>query len=168
MMDNLPVKIISKEEFCGELTIEVYKDDIITILSFLKQTPGPGYEVLMDLTAVDYIHPEFKTKIVYWLHNPSNFDRVRIVSFVKRDETIQSAVDLWPGANWYEREVYDLFGVVFTGHPNLTRILMPDDWIGHPLRKDFPLMERPVEFKHGVKPKVPSDIINIQKSTKNY
>jgi len=71
---------------------------------------------------------------------------------------------LWEGADWYERELYDLFGLYFDGHPDLKRILMPDDWKGHPLRRDYALTEEPVEFKHGVKPKVPSEVIPYVKN----
>ena len=118
----------------------------------------------MDLTGVDYLEPVPRTKVVYWLHNPSNNNRLRIVIWVERNETIPSVCDIWAGANWYERELYDLFGVRFAGHPNYKRILMPDDWKGHPLRKDYPLTEEIVEFKHGVKPKIPSEIIPYVKS----
>ena len=85
-----------------------------------------------------------------------------------RGEEIQTVTDLWAGADWYERELYDLFGIHFHGHPDLTRILMPDDWHGHPLRKDYALTEEPVEFKHGVKPKLPSQIIPNVKTLWSY
>lgn len=120
----------------------------------------------MDLTAVDYLQPIKRTKIVYWLHNPDNLERIRITVFAERDGELPSVVDLWAGADWYEREIYDLWGVHFKGHPDLKRILMPDDWVGHPLRKDYALTEEPVEFKNGIKPKVPSEIIPYVKANK--
>lgn len=156
--------ILNETEFMGETTLEVSKENLKKVLSFLKQE---GYEVLMDLTAIDYLVPTVRTKIVYWLHNPTNFQRLRIVLFITRQETIPSVTDLWEGANWYERELYDMFGVTFEGHPDLKRILMPDDWRGHPMRRDYSLTEDPVEFKHGVKPKVPSQIIPyVQSNTR--
>jgi len=142
--------------FAGETTLEVSRGGLKEALAFLKKA---GYAVLMDLTGVDYLLPEKRTKVVYWLHNPANYERVRVVAFAGRDETLPSTTDLWEGADWYERELFDLFGVRFEGHPDLKRILMPDDWVGHPLRRDYALTEEPVEFKHGVKPKVPSEII---------
>lgn len=127
-----------------------------TILSSLK---GEGFEVLMDLTGVDYLEPFKQTKVIYFLHNPSNLERVQIACYALRGATLPSVIELWEGANWYERELWDLFGIKFEGHPELTRILLPDDWVGHPLLRDHPLVEEPVEFKHGVKPKIPSEII---------
>lgn len=158
--------IIEETYFLGETTLEVEKQNLKQVLEFFRQSTGAGFEVLMDLTAVDYIHPSKKTKIVYWLHNPSNLERIRIVVHAARGESLPTVTDLWQGANWYEREVFDLFGVVFEGHPQMERILMPDDWIGHPLRRDYALTEESVEFKHGVKPKVPSEIIPHVKSSK--
>lgn len=156
--------IIKETAFLGETTLDIHQNSLIDILSFLKKDPACGYEVLMDLTGVDYSEPVKGTNVVYWLHNPSNYQRLRIVVFVKREETLPSVCSLWKGANWFERELFDLFGIRFENHPDLKRILMPDDWRGHPLQKDYSLTEEPVEFKHGVEPKVPSEIIPYVKS----
>lgn len=151
--------IVGEVDFFGQITLEVRKDGLKEILWHLKRTHGAGFEVLMDLTGVDYLAPVKRTKVIYFLHNPVNFERIRITVWAERDEAIPSVIDIWAGAAWYERELYDLFGVRFEGHPDLRRILMPDDWKGHPLRKDYALTEESVEFKHGVRPKVPSQII---------
>lgn len=144
-------------------SIDVKKERLLEVLLFLKQS---GYAVLIDLSAVDYITPEIRTQVIYFLHHPENYSRVNVSVWIKRDEPLPSATSLWKGANWYERELYDLFGVHFDNHPGLTRILMPDDWKGHPLQKDYPLTEEPVAFKHGVEPKVPSNIIQIRREQK--
>lgn len=162
-----PNVVLNEVLFLGEITIEIEKENLKKILTYLKTIPGPGYEVLMDLTGVDYLEPMPRTKVVYWLHNPSNFQRLRIVLFATRDEKIPSVTDLWEGADWYERELFDLYGVRFEGHPDLKRILMPDDWKGHPLRKDYALTEEPVEFKHNVKPKIPSEVIPCVSAKQN-
>ncbi|MBA3816299.1 MAG: NADH-quinone oxidoreductase subunit C [Parachlamydiaceae bacterium] len=157
--------IIDHQMFCGETTVEIKMENLKEVLHFLKQLSGGGYEVLMDLTGVDYLQPVIQTKVVYLLHNPISLDRIRITVFVPRNGSIPSVVDLWKGANWYERELYDMLGIQFEGHPDLKRILMPDDWKGYPWRKDYALTEEPVEFKHGVEPKIPSEIIPISKTT---
>ena len=148
---------LEQVDFKGELTYLFKNIHLKEVLQYLKNRQG--YRVLMDLTGVDYIEPVVRTKVVYLLHNPVTFKRVRICSYVPRQGALESVVDLWAGANWYERELYDLFGVHFEGHPELKRILMPDDWEGHPLRRDYALTEESVEFKQGVMPKVPSEII---------
>ena len=157
--------ILDEKSFQGETTIEVAKDHLKEILLKLKSV---GFEVLMDLSAVDYLKPEIVTKVFYWLYSPSNFERLRVIVYVKREEKIPSVTDIWEGANWYERELFDMFGVHFENHPDLKRILMPDDWKGHPMLKDYALTEVPVTFKHGVKPKVPSEIIRVKRNQKNY
>lgn len=160
--------LVMEHEAFGEKTVEVHKDRLREALQFLKDRSGPGYEVLMDMTGVDYITPVTQTKVVYWLHNPSTLQRLRIIVYAARDEQLPSITSLWPGANWYERELFDLFGVHFEGHPHLSRILMPDDWQGHPLRKDYALTEESVEFKHHVNPKVPSEIIHVKERQRSY
>lgn len=155
----LPNAIIETVEFLGETTIEVRVEALKEVLSYLKKPSKPGFEVLMDLTGVDYLYPQKRTKILYWLHNPSDLTRIRVIVFAARGQTMPSVTDLWAGASWYERELYDLFGIKFHGHPDMKRILLPDDWVGHPLRRDYRLTEEAVEFKHGVTPKIPSEII---------
>lgn len=148
----------------GETAVEVDKGQLVESLSYLKNEGK--FSVLMDLTGVDYLTPAEGTQVIYFLHNPDNLERIRIMVFVERDGTLPSVVSLWGGAGWYERELFDLFGVQFAGHPKLTRILLPDDWTGHPLRKDYKLTEEPVAFKHGVSPKVPSENIHVEKNQK--
>lgn len=164
LKEIFPTAILQETDFLNQITLEVDAGRLKEILSFLKQVPGPGYEVLMDLTGVDFLHPHKRTQVIYWLHNPTNLERIRITVFVHRDASLPTVTDLWEGANWYECELFDFFGVRFDGHPHLTRLLMPDNWEGHPLRRDYPLTEEPVQFKHHVKPKVPSQIISYDKN----
>lgn len=153
--------VVNVALFKGETTVEMNKTKLRDALLFLKEK---GFTTLMDLTAVDYIDPIKRTKVVYWLHNTENLERLRIIVYLNREEPLPTVTDIWAGANWYERELYDLFGVNVTGHPDLKRILMPDNWEGHPLLRDYALTEEPVQFKHGVKPKVPSEIITHVKT----
>lgn len=165
LKNDLPDAIRSETHFLGETTLETDKSALLKLLSSLKEN---GYRVLMDLTGTDYLQPEVKTKVLYWLHNPKTYERVRIIVYVPRQGSLPSVTSLWEGANWYERELYDMFGIHFENHPDLKRLLMPDDWQGHPMLKDYPLTEEPVAFKNDVKPKVPSKIIHVERSQKNY
>ncbi len=154
--------LLEKIDFLGETTLHVKKEDLVRVLTHCKEEVEPSYDVLMDLTAVHYLMPKDLITIVYLLHNTTSLERLRITACFDPTEFVPSVVDLWEGAAWYEREVYDFFGVRFVNHPDLKRILMPDDWIGHPLRKDYPLTEESVEFKHNVTPKIPSEIIRVK------
>ncbi|HEX5504645.1 MAG TPA: NADH-quinone oxidoreductase subunit C [Thermomicrobiales bacterium] len=135
--------------FRGETTLVVAKERVLDALASLRDDPALGYDRLADLTAVDYLDlgrgPRFA--VVYHLMSRQTYRRLRLRAPVPEDEPfIASAVGLYPAANFLEREVYDMFGIGFVGHPNLTRILMPEDWVGHPLRKDFPLGAEEVTF----------------------
>lgn len=139
LREKYAASIIDVVEFRGEVTVTVKRDDIIPVLSFLKQSLQ--YNLLTDVTAVDYLgKKEERFMMVYQLYSIPNKDRLRIKAAVSESDCrIQSATQVWQTANWLEREVYDLFGITFENHPDLRRILMTDDWEGHPLRKDYPL-----------------------------
>ena len=130
--------VISAVKFRGEVTVTVRKEDITGICGFLKE--NLRYNLLTDVTAVDYQGEVPRFMMVYHLCSIPEKERLRLKAPVaESDPTIDSLVPLWNGANWLEREVFDLFGITFKNHPDLRRILMPDDWTGHPLRKDYPL-----------------------------
>jgi len=149
---------LERVEFRGEVTVIVPADRVLDALEAVRTAPG-GPWMLTDLTAVDRHPAEPRFEVVYLLTGLQPPVRLRLKARLPGARpVIASATGLWPGANWLEREVFDLFGIRFEGHPNLTRILLPDDWEGHPLRKDYPLTEEPVQFIGHV-PKVPSAII---------
>lgn len=121
----------------GELTLEIAPDRIVDALAGLKAF---GYERLASVTAVDHYPMEPRFSVVYHLQSVAKNLRVRLKCAVSGDAPeIDSATSVYSGANWYERETFDLFGIVFRNHPNLTRIMMPEDWEGYPLRRDYPV-----------------------------
>jgi len=121
----------------AELTITVARENIIAAGQAVQQA---GYNFLEDVTAVDWYPSEPRFQITYHILSHSLKSRLRlIVRLDSASASIDSITDVWPSANFYEREVFDLFGVHFGGHPNLKRIMMPEDWVGHPLRKDYPV-----------------------------
>ncbi len=124
----------------GLLTVETTKEVIIDLLSFLKSSPVLQFIFLTDITAVHYPEQELSIGVVYHVHSLVNNVRVRVKVFVDGNNChIPTATTLWNGANWMERETYDLFGVIFDGHPDLRRILNVDDMTAFPMRKEFPL-----------------------------
>jgi NADH-quinone oxidoreductase subunit C len=127
---------------CGDTIVYVDKARSHDVLAWLKETRGQGFDYLTDVTAVDYRDPELPLEVVYQLRSlPRRADlRVKVALDKRQPLEVRSVVDLWRGADWLEREVYDMFGVVFQGHPDLRRILMWETYAeGYPLRKDFPL-----------------------------
>ena len=126
---------------CGDTVVYVSRERVHDVLRWLKETPGQGYTYLTDITAVDYRDPECPLEVVWQLRaldRPADL-RVKVALPAGQPLEVPTVWDLWRGANWLEREVFDMFGVTFSGHPNLRRMLMPFDWQGHPQRKDYPL-----------------------------
>lgn len=138
LKEKFASSLLEIKEFRGEVTVTVKKEDIIAVCTCLRDELG--YNLLTDVTAIDYYGKTPRFMVVYNLYSIPAKDRLRVKTPVEEsDASIASATCLWNSANFLEREVYDLFGITFTGHPDLRRILMTDDWVGHPLRKDYPL-----------------------------
>ncbi|MBI5369481.1 MAG: NADH-quinone oxidoreductase subunit C [Planctomycetes bacterium] len=144
-----------KERFAGELLdapadarqphVSVKRGRIVELMRYLRDDPDMAYDCLTDVTAVDYLNRGLweRFAVVYNLYSFSRNERFRVKAFVPEDDpAIESVAALWPAASWAEREAFDMYGIRFTGHPDLRRILMPDDYPGHPLRKDYPLKGR--------------------------
>jgi NADH-quinone oxidoreductase subunit C len=141
--------VVERGISAGDAWITVAPEAAHEALAALK---AEGYRLLVFLTCVDHLADSSREwparyEVVYQLRNMETLEQLRVRAFVDGDPPhIDSAADLFPPADWDERETYDMFGVVFEGHPDLTRILMPDDWVGHPLRRDYPVGGEPVEF----------------------
>ncbi len=140
--------ILEVAEFRGELTIIVRKEDIVPTCQFLRDDPELSFNFLSDLCGIDWLERKPRFDVVYNLYSIQKNHRVRLKVQVEDGETIPSVTSVWGTANWHEREVFDMFGIRFEGHPDLRRILMPEDWEGHPLRKDFPLTKEEVMFNY--------------------
>ncbi|MGD0154578.1 MAG: NADH-quinone oxidoreductase subunit C [Terracidiphilus sp.] len=121
----------------GELTLTVAADEICGACSAVQ---AAGYNFFEDMTAVDWFPASPRFQLSYHILSHKFLERIRLrVMLDESDLSVDSITPVWPGANFYEREVFDLFGIHFSGHPDLRRIMMPDDWQGHPLRKDYPV-----------------------------
>ena len=131
--------VIGSQIQFGELTLDVEAAEIIRVLTFLRDDPECRFVCFIDLCGADYLAREQRFDVVYHLLSPYKNHRIRVK--LQADETTQvpSAIGVFPAANWFEREVFDLYGVLFSGHPDLRRILTDYGFSGHPLRKDFPL-----------------------------
>jgi NADH-quinone oxidoreductase subunit C len=132
----------------GELTLHVRREALVELARTLRDDPALRFELLSSVSGVDYIDSPRRLHAVYHLTSMTFRRRLRLeVATTVDDPHIPSLVGVYPTADWHEREAWDFFGIVFDGHPNLTRIQMPDDWIGHPQRKDYSLGGIDVEYK---------------------
>jgi NADH-quinone oxidoreductase subunit C len=135
---EMPGVVLAADRFAGEVTLSVPADRIVEVCRFLKH--DCDYKFLVDLTAVDWPErEEGRFDVIYWIHRFDDSKRLRLHTVVADEVPISSVTEVWKTANWMEREVYDLFGIVFEDHPGLERILTWEGFNGHPLRKDFPI-----------------------------
>jgi NADH-quinone oxidoreductase subunit C len=142
LKEKFPEKVRDISFPHGDESITIDRDALVDICRFLMGEPF-ALTMLLDLTCVDYIGEEMRFEMVYHLFSITNNNRLRIkVRLSEKDPAIDSLTPLWKNANWLEREVYDMFGIHFTGHPYLKRLFMYDGFEGHPLRKDYPLRKR--------------------------
>jgi NADH-quinone oxidoreductase subunit C len=135
----LPGTVSEAQVAFGELTITAEAKDIVKVVTFLRDDPRCLFWCIIDVTAVDWPQRERRFDVVYHLLSPKNNIRIRVKVEADEATLVPSIIDVFPGADWFERETYDLYGVLFTGHPDMRRILTDYGFEGHPLRKDFPL-----------------------------
>lgn len=159
IQEQFPGSVVQTRLFRGEKTIVIRKDNVVGICKLLRDARQTNYNYLSDITCFDRLdimdeddENEMRFEVIYNLYSMGTFGRLRLKAQVSEDDaTIDTVEVIWPNANWNEREVYDMFGISFNNHSDLRRILMPDDWVGHPLRKDFPLGGEEIEFTHNVR-----------------
>lgn len=136
---GLGPRVLKTNLYVGELTITVDKADLYPVLKNLKE--AFGFDFLVDVVSIDHFRDQARFEISYNLFNLSEKKRLRVKTFVEEDKPeVESAVTIWPAADWYEREVFDMMGITFANHPDLRRIYMPEDFEYFPLRKEFPLI----------------------------
>ncbi|MBI4746499.1 MAG: NADH-quinone oxidoreductase subunit C [Deltaproteobacteria bacterium] len=140
--ERFPDSFLDSYSFRDENTVIIKKEDLVAVCRYLKSDPELSFDFLSDLCGVDYMGRETRFEVVYHLFSISKRHRIRLKAMVGEGEKISSVTGIWSTSDWHEREAFDMYGIIFEGHPNLTRILMPENWDGHPLRKDYPLKGR--------------------------
>ena len=147
---ELPEAVADVKRFRDEITLIIKPEHLVETARYLRDTPGLIYNFLSDISAVDY-YPEYNRPerfgVAYHLYSLLYNRRLRLKVFVAEEEPVIPTVTVvWPAANWLEREIFDMMGISFEGHPDMRRLLMPDDWQGHPHRRDYPLGYEQVQF----------------------
>ena len=135
---KLPESVVSAKLVNGELTVSIVLSSLVTFMEFLKTDQHCNFSTLVDITVVDYPNRENRFELVYHYLSMYQNQRIRVKMGVNEDHIVPSIVDIFPASNWFEREIFDMFGILFSGHPDLRRILTDYGFKGHPLRKDFP------------------------------
>ena len=140
LKSRFPDAIVEVVEYRGDLTVVVKKDRIVQVSEFLKTDPDLGFDMVIDILGVDMYRPEERFEVVYNLYSLKIKTYVRLkVRVEESDPVVPSVTGVWAGANWHERETFDMMGIKFSGHPDLRRLYMPEEYEYHPLRKDVPL-----------------------------
>jgi NADH-quinone oxidoreductase subunit C len=158
IQQNFANEVITSRLFRDEKTVVVKSSNIVAICKALRDSSDTNYNYLSDIVGLDRLEfmedEEDRFEVIYNLYSLGTFQRFRLKVRVSEDDPkIDTVEGVWPNANWGEREIFDMFGITFNNHSDLRRILMPDDWVGHPLRKDFPLGGEEIEFSHNVRDK---------------
>ncbi len=145
--------VVALSYFVGDWTVIVASPRLLDVMRHLATAADAAFDTCSDLTATDWPPRAERFDVIYCLYSTVHKHRVRVKVRVADGQAVDSVTTVWPAANWLEREVFDMFGIRFAGHPDLRRILMPDDWQGHPQRKDYPLegpgellLENPLEW----------------------
>jgi NADH-quinone oxidoreductase subunit C len=139
LAEKLGGRLLDAQVAYGELTLTVEPDDIVDVLSFLRRDVQCQFISFIDICGVDYPSRPRRFDVVYHLMSPRQNQRIRVKVMTDEETPVPSVTEVFPGADWFEREAYDLYGILFSGHPDLRRILTDYGFEGHPLRKDFPL-----------------------------
>jgi NADH-quinone oxidoreductase subunit C len=156
-LGTLGANLVPADKLPEGQALQLPKEKLVQGMTVLKEA---GFTRLAYLTATDWTEKRNEFELLYFLHALPAAQRLCVKVCCDRNQpNVPSVSQIWPAANWYEREVFDLFGIYFQNHPGLKRILMPDDWVGHPLRKDYPLTEEPVHFLERPAPRLPSELI---------
>jgi NADH-quinone oxidoreductase subunit C len=166
LQSAIPGAVTAVSYWVGDWTVIVTPESIIEVAQHLRYSPDAAFDLCTDLTATDWPpRTAARFDVVYCLYSTRHRHRIRVKTMVSETQPLASATAVWPAANWLEREVFDMFGVNFVGHPDRRRILMPDDWQGYPQRKDYPLegpgellMENPIDWLKLRQAKEESDI----------
>ncbi len=141
LKEQFPQSIETTNEFRNDLTVQVKKTDIVRVCTFLRDDSELSFDMVIDLCGVDMYRPEGRFEVIYNLYSLKNKKYVRLKVLVDEETPVVDTVStVWSGANWHERETYDMFGITFAGHPDLRRMYMPEEYEYFPLRKDFPTM----------------------------
>ena len=139
LRERFPNEVLEVTYYADQVTVRVPREKVAELLIFLRDDGVTAFDLLADQTAADWPARDKRFDVIYHLYSIPRNHRLRLKAHVGDGETVASAVPIYKAANWHEREIFDLFGIVFDGHPDLRRILLPDEWRGYPLRKEFPL-----------------------------